>query len=286
MSIGLRDELMNLKSKLEALEKDLTDQMMELEVKAEKWAKLDEEAENLVKVHQDVVCLDIGGKKFQTKLSTLLSTKDTLFYKLILSQKLDLKQEIFIERNYNYFHVILSFLRNKKVNLNGYKTKELQDIYNEAEFYQVTELLDLVDELSREIKYLSYTSNGEYRSGNTLAGTNNIEHLNDFEDRSMKNGICATSPGWIILELNREVEFSEVEIAGWGGNTSVWAQSNGSGCKIYTSVDKIQWTDVGTHTGGYDRISKIVCRKTTARYVKIQSTTYLGVGYFKIIKSD
>ncbi len=80
MSTGIRDELLVLKGKLELLEKELTDQMMELEVKAEKWAKVDEGAELLIKTKNSVLFLDVGGKKFQTKLDTLLSIRDTLFY--------------------------------------------------------------------------------------------------------------------------------------------------------------------------------------------------------------
>ena len=34
-----------------------------------------------------------------------------------------------------------------------------------------------------------------------------IEDINNFEDRTMMKGICASSPGWIILELNMEAEF-------------------------------------------------------------------------------
>jgi hypothetical protein len=44
MSFGLKDELNNLKGKLETLEEDLTNQMMEVELKAESWHKMDEEA--------------------------------------------------------------------------------------------------------------------------------------------------------------------------------------------------------------------------------------------------
>ena len=35
-------------------------------------------------------------------------------------------------------------------------------------------------------------------------------------------GICATSPGWIEFELNREVEFDQIEIGGMKGNIRNW----------------------------------------------------------------
>lgn len=109
MSTGIRDELFLLKGKLELLEKELTDQMMELEVKAQKWHDIDEEAEKTTKSNNQVINIDVGGRKFQTKLETLMSVKDTLFYKLFLANKLDLTKEIFIDRNGEVFGVILSF---------------------------------------------------------------------------------------------------------------------------------------------------------------------------------
>lgn len=72
MSTGIRDELFLLKGKLELLEKELTDQMMELEVKAQKWHDIDEDAEKVIKSNSQVIQLDVGGKKFQTKLETLI----------------------------------------------------------------------------------------------------------------------------------------------------------------------------------------------------------------------
>ena len=57
MSTGIRDELLVLKGKLELLEKELTDQMMELELKAEKWAKIDENAELLIKTNS-ILCIN------------------------------------------------------------------------------------------------------------------------------------------------------------------------------------------------------------------------------------
>ena len=286
MSTGIRDELFLLKGKLELLEKELTDQMMELEVKAQKWHDIDEEAEKVIKSNSQVIQLDVGGKKFQTKLETLMSVKDTLFYKLFLSNKLDLTKEIFIDRNGDWFGVILSFLRNKKVNLSTYSTQELKKINDDAEFYQVADLLANLNENLSEIYLVGFESNGQYRSGTTLAGTDNVEDLNNHEDRTLTKGICATSPGVITFELNREAEIQEIEIAGWGGNTGIWATSNGGGARILTSTNKSTWTDVGTVGNNYSVISKCTLTPSKAKYIKIQSTTYLGIGYFKIKKCD
>ena len=67
--------------------------MMELKVKAEVWDKRDQEAESIAKRNKVmIITLDVGGKKFQTKFEILLSMNDTLFYKIFLTKKLDLRQ--------------------------------------------------------------------------------------------------------------------------------------------------------------------------------------------------
>ena len=286
MSTGLRDELFVLKGKLELLEKELTDQMMELEVKADKWAKVDEEAENIVKTNNHIVYLDVGGKKFQTKLETLVSIRDTLFYKLVLDHKIDITKEIFIDRSNEYFHIILSFLRNKKVNLQGFKTKQLKSILEEAIFYEMSDLIANLEESMSQVFVVNFEVNGVYNSGGRQAGTQNVDHINNHEDRTLKNGICATSPGRITLELNREVEFDEIEIAGWAGDTGIWATSNGSNARILTSTNKTTWTDIGTVGNNYSNISKIKVKKTKAKYIKFEANSYVGIGFLRIIKCD
>lgn len=281
MSLGLRDELLNLKGKLENLETELTNQMMELEVKAEEWHVRDEQSESVAKTGKDtIITLDIGGKKFQTKLDTLLSLKDTLFYKIFLSGKIDVTKEIFIDRNYTYFNYILSYLRNRKLISSDTLTNTLvSEILAEAEFYQVQELIDILTEIQREIKYVKFTVLGPY----STAGTQNIEDLNNYEDRSCMKGICST--GWIILELNREVEFEEMEVGGWAGNSSLWGVTNGSSVGIETSIDGVSYSNVGNMPSSLSAtVQKIKLIKSKCKFVKFAGGSYTGLGYAKIHK--
>jgi hypothetical protein len=286
MSTGLRDDLFILKSKLEELEKELTDQMMALEVKAEKWGSLDDEAENLVKINNHNIFLDVGGKKFQTKLDTLLSIKDTLFYKLVLDHKIDITQEIFIDRSNSYFHVILSFLRNKKVNFEGFSSKDLKNILEEAIFYEMSDLIDNINECLSEVKITDFHVNEEYMSGQVRAGTQSLDDINNHEDRTLLKGICAKSPGKITFTMNREVEFEQIEVGGWAGNTGIWATNNGANAKVMTSVDNNTWTQVGTVGSNIISIEKVKLTKSKAKYILIDHTSFVGVGFFRVIKYD
>ena len=38
-----------------------------------------------------------------------------------------------------------------------------------------------------------------------MLGTNNLDDINNFEDKSQMKGICATTPGWIIFEITIEI---------------------------------------------------------------------------------
>ena len=227
-----------LKGKLEMLEKKLTDQMIVLDVKADHWTNIDEEAKNLLKSNNHVVFVDVIGKKFQTKLDTTLSIKDTLFYKLILTKNINTTNEIFIDRDNQNFHIILCFLRKKKENLNGNSTKTLRKIREETELYQLSYLAN-IDKYLFEVYFVKFEHNVDYVNGGTTARTQKIEHLNDHEDKTLKNGICAISLGRITIEIKREraIEFDEIKIAGWAGNTVIWATSNGGGSKVLTSTD-------------------------------------------------
>lgn len=284
-TITIRDELMNMKLRLESLEEDLTKQLVEAEVKFQKWNEIDKEVEEMRQNQTDIITLNVGGKIFQTKMDTLLSIKDTYFYKIIVSKKVDLLDPIFIDRNYRLFRYILSYLRYQKVNVSSLDTIDIEELLEEANFYDIEGLAAYIEEARRDVKYVSFEFNGAYYSGNNLAGTNKIEDLNNFEDRSSTKGICAISPGWIILQLNCETEIEEIEVSGWAGNTGIWGEANGAGAQIQTSTDKTNWENVGTLPSNHNRvIQKVVLTKTRAKYLKFQHNGYLGIGYCRILK--
>jgi hypothetical protein len=147
-------------------------------------------------------------------------------------------------------------------------------------------LVQFILENCKEIKFINFEFNASYTSGNTIAGTNNIEHINNYEDRSANNGICANYNGWIILELERDVEFSKMELAGWNGNTSIWAPSNGAGASIKTSLDKSSWITIGNIPSNYSgTITTLELVTSKAKYIKFEHNSYLGIGYCKILQS-
>ena len=201
-TVSIRDELMNMKLKLESLEEELTKQLVEAEVKYKKWNEIDKEVDEMRTNHYDIITLNVGGKIFQTKYNTLLSVKDTFFFKIIVSKKLDLQDPVFIDRNYKYFKYILTYLRYQKVNLSKLDTHDINELLEEANFYEIEDLVSYIEESGKDVKFINFETNGTYSAG-VMAGTNNLDDINNFEeDRSLMKGIWATSVGWIIFEKN------------------------------------------------------------------------------------
>lgn len=65
------------------------ERMNELDAKAERWKKMEEQMEENAKKLKNKVILDVGGKRFITSKSTLLMHNDTYFSALLTSGKFE-----------------------------------------------------------------------------------------------------------------------------------------------------------------------------------------------------
>jgi hypothetical protein len=152
-----------------------------------------------------------------------------------------------------------------------------------------TSLYDLKMQIQRmkkylidEIEFVSFEFNDKFIYKNQIAGTNDVK---DLTDRTCTKGICAKFPGWILIELNKEWDFEEIEIGGFGGNANLWGATNGANATISTSKDKMDWISVGLVPPSYNnQIQRVKVTLSTAKYIKFSSNTYLGIGYLNIIK--
>lgn len=282
MTETIKTDLEGVKETLNNLEGNLDEQLKTLKEREEKWKKLDEEALNVTKSKNNIVKFNVSGEQFATKTETLLNVKDTLFYKIVMSKKFDLSKEIFIDRSSRLFPVIMNYLRNGKINYNRLSNDELEELKQEADYYELVEIVTFLDERLKEPVIINFTFSGVYNSGGNVIGSNKLEDIND---RNLTTGICANSPGWIVFELNHEFDFSNIEVGGYTGNTTYWGPTNGSGASILTSRDNVNFTHVGTIPSTFsNNITQITVNKSTAKYIKLNHNSYLGVGYFKIIK--
>ena len=275
MTSFLKDSLLSLKDKLNSIESELSLGKTEIKSKS-----LEDQAQEIMKYQDNIIRINVGGEKFATRQEVLLGFKDTLFYKIILTNRLNLKEEIFFDRSPKYFPFILDYIRYKKLNLKQFKKEELEELKEEAEYYEMGDLNKQFEE-NLNLRFVRFETNGIYSYNGQTAGTNKVE---DLDDKSLLKGICATSPGWIIIEMNTETLIEKIEIGGWNGNTGLWAASNGSLATIYTSQDKNDWKQVGTIPDDYGaKIQTVSLTKSSAKYLKFESGSYLGIGYLKVI---
>jgi len=275
MTSFLKDSLLSLKDKLNSIESELSLGKTEIKSKS-----LEDQAQEIMKYQDNIIRINVGGEKFATRQEVLLGFKDTLFYKIILTNRLNLKEEIFFDRSPKYFPFILDYIRYKKLNLKQFKKEELEELKEEAEYYEMGDLNKQFEE-NLNLRFVRFETNGIYSYNGQTAGTNKVE---DLDDKSLLKGICATSPGWIIIEMNTETLIEKIEIGGWNGNTGLWAASNGSLATIYTSQDKDDWKQVGTIPDDYGaKIQTVSLTKSSAKYLKFESGSYLGIGYLKVI---
>lgn len=271
-------DLSGLKSKLENIEGEFEAKLKDVENKESKFQRLDKQIDELLAKQDSVIKLNVGGKIFQTKLSTLLSIKDSLFCRIanLYIEKNEALSEIFFDRSYTFFPLILDYLRTKKISIKNMKKSDLDAFEKECSYYGIDVVEQIIAEMKKEVEFVSFESSGRYSS----AGTHKLE---DLKNPNLMGGICVQSPYYIIIELNFEHEFDKIEVGGWNGNSSLWYIGNGANANILTSTDKTTWTDVGKLPSNLNAtIQTVNLKKTSAKYIKFQHNSYLGIGYLKI----
>jgi hypothetical protein len=281
---ALKERIIKMKERVDQVETELLAQISSLSLLEEKWTEIDSYAEHMRTTDNHIVKFNVCGKKFQTYIATLLNIKDTFFYKLVVSKKVNLKNEIFISRNPEWFAVILDYLRKKTLNLKRFNRHQLNELRFEAEYYELNDILNEMGDSYLEIEFVKLETSPPFFGNNAIVGTNNLD---DISDRNLaKGGIVANTPGKIWIEFNKEWEVDGLEVGGYTGNASYWSYDNGAGSKIELSVDNNKWEQVGTIPSGYgSNIAKLNFTKQKAKYIRFTSSSYIGIGYLKMNKA-
>lgn len=282
MAGALKEDLINLKNRLENIELKLQGQVDDLEIREMKWKDLESRVEQIYKYQGDIIKINVGGKNFATRSETLLNIKDTLLYKMLTSDRFNLKDGIFFDRSPKYFPYLLEYIRNKKIDYNKFKKDEMKELLREAEYFEIIDIADYIEQLTRDIEFIAVEKSCDYVYQGKIAGTDKVQ---DLTDKSMTKGICANSPGWIIVELNHEWEFEEIDIGGFKGDSNLWYSGNGTGATIQTSKNKSEWKTVGNIPSDFGTsVRNIKLTRSFGRFIKFQCNSYVGIGYLKIKK--
>mmetsp|Transcript_14045 Transcript_14045/g.14556 ORF Transcript_14045/g.14556 Transcript_14045/m.14556 type:complete len:276 (-) Transcript_14045:36-863(-) len=273
MSLG---DLHGLKSKLEALESKISVQMQGVKQRGTKMEKVESVYQDYIS-KQKRVNFNVCGVMFTTSVLSIQQHKGTLFNSMIDDLSLISQESIFLDRDPKIFGYLFDYIRNKSFNFKRLTKQEIFDLSQEAEYFEVWEVVDQIDLKYTEPKVVGMSFSGEYHYKGKISGTNRPEDLNNTETNT---GICATIPGRITVELNKECEFNELTVHGFKGDPKAWYEQNGNGAKILVSNDQLKWELVGkVKFNGQSILNKTVC----AKYIKFESDTYLGIGYLKVV---
>jgi hypothetical protein len=283
-SEGLKGDLQGLKDRLQVIEEDFKVKLADVEKKNEKYASIDKTIADYLVGNNNLICLNIGGKIFKTKLSTLLSEKDTFFYYIVaqrLENKEKVEEEMFFDRSYANFDFFMDYLRTKRFSLINKTKGDLDELSSDANYYGFSVISDQIEELMKEVTFVNMDGSSAKYSN---CGNHNVK---DLHDKDLNKGITVQSPYTLIIEFNMQHTFKEIEVGGFNGNTNSFAVSNGANAKIYVSNDKINWgSEVGTLPNDYgNKIQKVTLKSLcTAKYIKFQHNSYIGMGYLNIIR--
>lgn len=283
---SLKEELYKLKNRLETIEEQLTSQSNEIDSREGKWAKIEPNLNYVISTQGDRIKLNIGGKLFTTSVNTILTIRDSFLARLIESGKIDLKEELFFDRSPRVFHLILNYYRYKKIDYKKLNKNDLIQLKDDAEYFAVSEISTFLAEKLKEPEVISMETAGDYIYKGNVVGTNKFSDLND---KNQATGVCSTSPGKIIIELNTEYVISSLDVGGFTGDTTNWYPDNGANAKIFFSCDKVKWAEVGKIPSGFGKTIKnvkLTKGSTAAKYIKFESNSYLGLGYVKAYKVE
>jgi len=92
----------------------------------------------------EIINLNVGGTKFSTSKQTLIATPDTFFTSMLsgrINTHRDESGAIFIDRDPEQFRIILNYLRNRTISVDGMSSDQISQLKHEAEFYSISPLL-------------------------------------------------------------------------------------------------------------------------------------------------
>ncbi len=202
----LQSNFLSIKSKMKKVESDLQTQINDLLEKERDWNEIENKAKSIDQ--NKIIRFNVSGTKFSTKIKTLLSVKDTIFYGLILTSNIDLNKEIFFDRSARLFSIILDFLRYKEFDLENLSYNEINDLLFEAEYFEIPPLIDFIG-TKHIVHFVKLTGTS------IMTGVDKKSKLDDgpesLHEYGSKTGIAVLSGGNIIVEFDKKIKIREIE---------------------------------------------------------------------------
>ena len=126
------------------------------------------------KMQNEVIVLDVGGKKFTSSLQTMLAEPDSLLGRMVSGrhpQEIQKDGSIFIDRDGTHFGIILNYLRGAITS-----KKQLPDDLNtlsllscEVQYYELKGLLKIIEPIENKQNAITEPDQGMERFLSLLA---------------------------------------------------------------------------------------------------------------------
>lgn len=272
-----------IKSKITSLKPTIIQKQNEINSKADHFTLYDNLINKLISEKgNEIIEIQINNSVYFTKLSTLLSKKDSFFYISIskdLELNLPLQKRFFFDRDNYYFSFILDYLRTNIINLDDFSKEMLSDLKKESDFYGLNSISLIISHRLEKVMIIDFKASPKYSN----CGNYSIENIQNQENIG---GICVQSPYEIVFELNLSHRLKGIKLKGYSENLSYWASSNGEGSVISISEDNINFSTIGKVPSGFGSTVKEVVfnnEDSKGKYLKFKGSSYLGIGYIDFI---
>lgn len=229
----------------------------------------------IMNYQNQMITLFIGEKRFCTTIATL-SKYQSIFIQYLPT--ISLNDTIVIDRPCDLFDYILQFMREETIDIKDINTQTRLDLLKEAIFFDFAIMIDLLQAYinkPRIIDILFYV--------NLTYGSKNIFDISNDYNNSSKGFVVG---GLIIFELEYNCEINTIKIRGYKDTINNWNSNRGENSSIEISIDKSTWSYIGKIPFGFgNEIKTIQFNKTKAKYIRINSNTYtgIGIGYFEVL---
>jgi len=276
--------------------KQIEERLKIIEEKERQWNALETLMKENSEKAKSKIKLNIGGTKFTTTKSTLLSIKDTYFYAMLSSGRWtpDEDGEYFIDRNPKCFEIILDYLRSGNLDLRGLDPDTLYRLEQDLDYYQINIPLEqylpkngildqnsLIEHFNSSAILNSAPLTYQIEINSVYEPARSQNTVQSLLDDNPNTGVCCAEPGVLIVDFQKLINLENVQVIGYHGNTSKWNPSNGYGATICYSSNKLQWINTHKILTNLQEYRIIDLGRVRARYIRFEAHSYLGFGGLK-----
>jgi hypothetical protein len=173
--------LSEFKVAIQNAKQEVNEKELILQLEKTRWQSLASKLDSSLLPNK--IKLDVGGTYFTTSKATLLKYKNS-FFSGMFEGRYEIHPDTadgsyFIDRNPAVFPIILDFLRDgQNINIKSLTTSQLEQLRYEATYYQLPDLLDLINKILNENSSINNNNNNNNNSNNN---NNNNNIVNDKE---------------------------------------------------------------------------------------------------------